>query len=76
MLKGKSANWDGIGRAFEVLHNDREILRRDMSKDADAKLESVIVKWIESQAPVSWSNVIEVLEHLEYKDIIHSLCLM
>ena len=68
--RNKSAHWDDFARDLLIDYNFRQQLSHDGSLTANAKLEQVIRKWMESKtSDVTWSNLFEVLEQLEFLDI-------
>ena len=71
LLKKKSTYWDDFARDLDLDINFREELKREGSTTTGgSKLERVIIKWIESESSdVTWNNLIEVLEGLEFLDI-------
>ena len=69
-LRNKSAHWDDFATDMLIDYNFRQQLSHDGSLTANRKLEEVILKWIESKSSdVTWSNLFEVLEQLEFLDI-------
>ena len=67
-----SSRWDDIGRKLGVSYNDRQILKTEgPTTTAASKLETVIMKWVESECSnVTWNKVIEVLSLLQFNDLI------
>ena len=75
LLKKKSANWDDFARDLDIELNFREDLQREGStRTSGSKLERILIKWIESESSdVTWSNLIEVLEGLEFLDLVREV---
>lgn len=74
LLKSISFQWDAIGRELGVTHNDREIIRTDITMDTQRKLEEVIYKWIQSECtPVTWDNLVQALDRLHHQDVIKEI---
>ena len=69
-LRKKSSNWDGFAIELGVALNFRQELTQNSLLNNNSKLDMVLEKWIEAQpSPVTWSQIVYVLEQLEYKDI-------
>ena len=67
-LRNKSAHWDDFARDLLVDYNFRQELHQG-SLTANAKLEKVLRKWMESKSSdVTWRNLFEVLEQLQFLD--------
>ena len=69
-----SSRWDDIGRELRVSYNDRQILKTEgPTTTAASKLETVIMKWVESKcSDVTWNKVIQVLSLLQFNDSLES----
>ena len=63
LLTNISADWEVIGIALGVLHNDLKGLRQQ-NIDKTVKLSDVIATWMktESSSPVSWKTLISAIE--------------
>ena len=48
LLQEKSSKWDDIGRAFNVLFDDRDGFRTDVSLSNETHLERVLNVWLET----------------------------
>lgn len=73
LLRDKSSHWHDIGRDLEVSINYRKSLRT-LTESDDVKLEDILNRWLESEcSEVSWNHLIEVLEELKFRDIIHDI---
>ena len=69
LLRKKSAHWDDFARELLIDYNFRQELQEGCST-TNAKLEKVLRKWMESKSSdVTWRNVFEVLEQLQFLDI-------
>ena len=69
-MKGKSSNWNEIGREFGIDYNFRQSIK-GTPKD---NIEEVIQTWVSSQpTEVTWKKVIDVLRELEYIDTVQSV---
>ena len=76
LLRDRAYQWNRIGRELGLPYGYREELKREIvqtlvqTTDED-KLESVIMKWEQSQcSDVTWSNVIKVFKILQFNDLI------
>ena len=71
LLSKRSARWNDFARALKIDANFREKLQRHgFATTEETKLESILYKWIESEpSDVTWSNLIKVLERLQFLDI-------
>ena len=71
LLSKRSAHWDDFARALKIDINFREKLQREsFTITEESKVESVLIKWIESESSdVTWSNLIEVLEQLQFLNV-------
>ena len=70
LLSKRSARWDNFARALKIDINFREKLQRESFTTDESKVESILRKWIESESSdVTWSNLIEVLEQLQFLDV-------
>ena len=71
LLSKRSAHWDNFARALKIDINFREKLqRKSFTITEESKVESVLIKWIESESSdVTWSNLIEVPEQLQFLDV-------
>ena len=74
LLRSKAFNWDDVGRELQIPFGFREELRREgVMATPENKLERVLRKWVVSECSgVTWSKVIEVLNKLQFKDLIES----
>ena len=73
LLKGKSSEWDKIGRELEVSDNFREELRNQSLTD-ESRLEKVLAKWVESEcSEVSWDHLQRVLKELGYVHLVKKM---
>ncbi len=76
VLKGKSAQWNDIGRRLDHesdmdTYNYRKGLRKDQSLSNDDCLEAVLYKWLEHGGDSStWGQLIEVLKGLRLNDVV------
>ena len=71
LLKKKSAHWDEFALELKVGDNFRQELRSEgAATSSRIKLEKVLTKWIDSEtSDVTWSNIINMLEELEFLDL-------
>ena len=71
MLKKKSAHWDDFARELKISDNIRQELTYEGNTTySRSKLEKVLKTWVESEtSEVTWSNVIHILEDLEFIDL-------
>ncbi len=71
LLRDRAYQWNDIGREFGVDYGYRnELQMQGVQTTSKDKLESVIMKWEQSQcSDVTWSNVIKVLKILQFNDL-------
>ena len=63
LIRSQSAKWYNIGRGLKVTVNFREGLAKQADKTDDDKLETVVMKWLESHcSEPSWDYLISVLK--------------
>lgn len=73
LMKFHSARWDEFARELKISYNYRNILR-DEHRSAEARLEDIINKWIESEcSPVTWDCLINVLKTMGLQRVIHEI---
>ena len=75
MLRGHSTEWSVIGLELDVPSNERDGLRRDTGLSNIDRLEKVIDYWLkkECHTPVTWSELIEILEGLSFTATVRSI---
>ena len=71
LLKKKSAYWEEFALELKLGDSFRQELRREGAVTTSRiKLDKVLMKWIDSEtSDVTWSNIINMLEELEFLDL-------
>ena len=75
VLRGHSAEWSIIGLGLGVPSDERDGLRNDTRLSKIDCLEKVIDYWLkkECHTPVTWSELIEILEVLSFTATVRSI---
>ncbi len=79
VLRNKSANWDDIGRALDIVSdndtiNERKGLRKNMALSDSARLEKILNTWLQQGgASSTWDQLIEALKELKYIDVVMNI---
>ena len=74
VLKDKSSEWNAIGCALNISFNERENLRKDVSRNPEQKLEAILNHWMEaSKSPVTWEAFRKALVEMEFMDCVRAV---